>query len=288
MEINRSKIRRTEGLVQKEERKVIEHHPRYLETNRNVTEEFQLAPYDRVTNYDLVNRNNNEYQDIDDSYVVKTGNTKVSNVIDRSYQPGVYEVASRPTRQTRKSVVNPAYNAEGYEETAQVQSRVSNAGGALSSEYRPRAQMSRSGSVARYEGAGGNRSARYEVAGGNGSARYEGEGGNGSTRYEGTGVGIGGSGSARYENATEVRRGGSSEGRFESQRIAGGSGSGRHVDAQAHRTAQFADGQDARKQSYSSSQNLRAAINTQEGQTVSQSKKKNFTYLDDDDDDSEY
>lgn len=140
-------MRRTTNIREKEERKhIIEHQPRYLETNRTVEQEFHLAPYDRVTNYDLVNRKVHEYQDIDDSYVVRQKGARVSNAVVREYRPGEYEMA---TRQSRKSVVNPAYQAEGYVESTGVQARYAN--DAVSTEYRPRAQAAaRAGSGSRY------------------------------------------------------------------------------------------------------------------------------------------
>ena len=111
-EIDRSKVRRTQ-VQQKEERKVIEHQPRYLETEQNVQKEFNMRPKERVTTYDVVNPKVHEYQDIDDSYIVRNPDprqVRTTNITEPQYRP------SRVPRPSRKSVINPAYHAEEYED----------------------------------------------------------------------------------------------------------------------------------------------------------------------------
>jgi hypothetical protein len=251
-EIERSNLRRTENLRQKEERKIVEHHPRYVESNRTVEEEFNLAPYDRVTNYDLVNRQVHGYQDIDDSYIVKQRASKVANVFERDYAPGTYQVENRrPDRNTRKSIVNNTYLANDYVEPAGAQNRYE------TSYVQPQARIQTSSQV---EG-GSSRAVMRSGSGG----RIEEELGSGrssskkvvktSTAYRDDGRGV----SSGAEKVQISRTGGNMSGTIGREEIV-----------------------DARKQSFGSTQQLKSATS---GQQNYGSKGVSNIYDDDDDDD---
>ena len=69
-ELERSRIRRTESRAEKEKRNVITHHPRYVESTREHEKDF-IDPFYRGATYDVVNRNLNQYPEVDDSYIIQ-------------------------------------------------------------------------------------------------------------------------------------------------------------------------------------------------------------------------
>lgn len=112
-ELERSRVRRTESKADKEKRNVISHHPRYIESSREREKEI-IDPYYRGATYDVVNRNINQYPEVDDSYVIQSKPERVERFTERNYNPGVSEVDTRAQVRspTRKSTVNPQYRDE--------------------------------------------------------------------------------------------------------------------------------------------------------------------------------
>lgn len=109
-ELERSRIRRTESKADKEKRNIITHHPRYVESTREPEKEY-IDPYYRGATYDVVNRNINQYPEVDDSYVIQTKPERVERFTERNFNPGVAEVDARAQVRSpiRKSTVNPQY-----------------------------------------------------------------------------------------------------------------------------------------------------------------------------------
>jgi hypothetical protein len=112
-ELERSRIRRTESKADKEKRNVITHHPRYVESTREHEKDF-IDPYYRGATYDVVNRNINQYPEVDDSYIIQNKPERVERYTERNFNPGVTEldIRTKPRSPLRKSTVNPQYKDE--------------------------------------------------------------------------------------------------------------------------------------------------------------------------------
>jgi hypothetical protein len=112
-ELERSRVRRTESKADKEKRNVITHHPRYIESTREREKEV-IDPYYRGATYDVVNRNINQYPEVDDSYVIQTKPERVERFAERNYNPPVSDADTRVQARSplRKSAVNPQYRDE--------------------------------------------------------------------------------------------------------------------------------------------------------------------------------
>jgi len=155
-ELERSRIRRTESKADKEKRNVITHHPRYVESTREHDKEY-IDPYYRGATYDVVNRNINQYPEVDDSYIIQSKPERVERFTERNFNPGVAEVDTRAKARSplRKSTVNPQYRDEynvaagdsrvgpGYRAEGTGYGSGRNAGGTIGGGYAPEGNVGR-------------------------------------------------------------------------------------------------------------------------------------------------
>ena len=92
---------------------MITHHPRYVESTREHEKDF-IDPYYRGATNDVINRNLNQYPEVDDSYIIQNKPERVERFTERNYNPGVTEIDTRTQARSplRKSSVNPQYRDE--------------------------------------------------------------------------------------------------------------------------------------------------------------------------------
>ena len=112
-EIEKSRIRRAHNRRQKEQRNIVEHHPRYVETNRQVEEDYDLPPYDRYSTYDVVDPAARS-QNLNESYIARRGENRVTNTQNVEYPRG-----GRVQDPVSKSTAAPVSSNDEYPQVPQ-------------------------------------------------------------------------------------------------------------------------------------------------------------------------
>ena len=112
-ELQRSKLRQAER-----KSNVIQHNPRYVESDRYAYEGERVSPYRREATYDVVGRTTQEVvRPVADAYIVQRRPEEIVRVVERKYDAGATSIVSPREvgyrkSASRKSFVNPNYRED--------------------------------------------------------------------------------------------------------------------------------------------------------------------------------
>lgn len=113
-ELRVSRSRRTLAAQEKRDRPVVQHETRYIERPRIIREE-NIGLSNKHATYDVVEKDDHQYKNFDDSYYVQQRPSRVERVVERTYNTGVVnpDDRRRSASRGRSTYVNERYRADG-------------------------------------------------------------------------------------------------------------------------------------------------------------------------------